>query len=201
MSHNTSSNGVSPERPASPSPDNHEEPVDDNNNNDWVDIPDNNAPPHDPSSKKVAPKQIPRLDDSDDDAGLPEVTGVVSWAKRNPGKHTIPLRVQRKRVMGPEQCRTSKDRAKNKKSRKAALYAEIAALNNERNEMLPALAKKHGFKVKLVQQRMAAASTYKKGCKVSMYRAKLHYLSKLLNKGWYFVFAVDSCGVTNEFRT
>jgi hypothetical protein len=67
--------------------------------------------------------------------------------------------------MGPEQFRTSKDRVKNKKSRKAALYAEIAALNNERNEMLPALAKKHGLKTKMVQQRMAAASTYKKSAR------------------------------------
>jgi hypothetical protein len=78
MLHNTSSNGVSPEHSVSPSLDNHEEPVDDDNDNNWVDIPDNNTPPHAPSSKKVAPKQIPRLDNSDDNAGLPEVTGVVS---------------------------------------------------------------------------------------------------------------------------
>jgi hypothetical protein len=59
------------------------------------------------------------------------------------------------------------------------------------------LAKKHGFKLKLVKQRMAAATTFKQERKASMHRAKLHYLSKSLNKGRYLCFTVDSCPDSN----
>jgi hypothetical protein len=62
-----------------PPPDSNREPVDDDNDNDWEDVPDNITPP---SPKKVAQKQIHQLGDSDDDGELSEVAGVTSWAQR-----------------------------------------------------------------------------------------------------------------------
>jgi hypothetical protein len=190
-SNGRSLSGMSPPHSDSP-PQDTEEPLDDDNDDSWEDIPDNSAPP---GPKKVAKNQIPQLGSSqtDDDGELPEVGGVTTWAQRNPGKHVVPGRVRPKCVIGPERRHTLNDRAKNKKSRKAALYAEIAELNNERNTKLPALAKKHGFKVKLVKQRMAAVSTLGKQRMVSLYRAKLHYLSKQLNEGRYCCLKIDSC--------
>ncbi|KAJ7306955.1 hypothetical protein DFH08DRAFT_975752 [Mycena albidolilacea] len=135
-----------------------EELVDDDSDNNWEDVPGKATPP---SRKQVAQKQIPRLGDSNDDGDLPDVAGVLTWLERNPGKHAIPPRDRPKCVIGPEQRRTLYDRAKGKKNRKAALYAEIAELNKKRNKKLPVLAKKHGFKLKLVKQRMAAATTFK----------------------------------------
>jgi hypothetical protein len=192
-----SERGMSPPCSGSPPQDSDtepEEPVDDDSDNNWEDIPAKATPP---SREQVAQKQIPRLGDSDDDGDLPDVAGISTWLECNPGKHAIPPCDRPKRVIGPEQRRTLYDRAKSKKNQKAALYAEIAVLNKKRNKKLPVLAEKHGFKLKLVQQQMAAATTFKQECKVSMYRAKLHYLSKLLNKGWHLCFTVDSCPDSN----
>jgi hypothetical protein len=180
-----SKRGMSPPCSGSPPQDSNtepEEPVDDDSDNNWEDVPEKATPP---SREQVAQKQIPQLGDSDDDGDLPDVAGVSTWLERNPGKHAIPPHDRPKRVIGPEQRRTLYDRAKSKKNRRAALYAEIAALNKKRNKKLPVLAKKDGFKLKLVQQQMAAATTFKQERKVSMYRVKLHYLSKVLNKGRY----------------
>ncbi|KAJ7302545.1 hypothetical protein DFH08DRAFT_826563 [Mycena albidolilacea] len=160
---------MSPPCSGSPPQDSNTEP-DDDSDNDWEDVPEKATPP---SREQVAQKQIPWLGDSDDDGDLPEVAGVSTWLECNPGKHAIPPRDCPKCVIGPEQRRTLYDQAKSKKNRKAALYADIAALNKKCNKKLPVVAKKHGFKLKLVQQRMAAATTFKQERKVSMYRLLL----------------------------
>ncbi|KAF7366582.1 hypothetical protein MSAN_00915700 [Mycena sanguinolenta] len=139
----------------------------------------------DPSTERpVARKPIPRLGGSEDEGdALPDVTGLTTWAKRNPGKHIIRSKQRGKRVIGPEQRRTLNDKAKSKKQRMAALHQDIVTLNRSRSEMVHELSAKHKFKAKLVKERLLAATTFKPERKPSLFRAKLHYLSKVLNEG------------------
>ncbi|KAF7351473.1 hypothetical protein MSAN_01579500 [Mycena sanguinolenta] len=133
----------------------------------------------------VAKKPIPRLgnavDDDDDDAALPDVPGLTTWAKRNPGKPV--LRSKPKQAIRPEQRRTLEDRAKSKKKRMVELQADIAQLNRARVSMIDELAVKHRFKLKLVKQQISASTAFKKSRKPSLIRAKIHYLTKVLNEG------------------
>ncbi|KAJ6493107.1 hypothetical protein C8R45DRAFT_927895 [Mycena sanguinolenta] len=129
------------------------------------------------SQTKVTKRPLPPLgnnaaddDDDDDDAALPEVPGLTTWAK---DKH----------VIGPEQRRTSDDKAKSKKRRMADLQADIVQHNLERRELVDELAAKHKFKAKQVKQRLTSLTVFKKSRKPSLFRAKLHYLSKVLNEG------------------
>ncbi|KAJ6487576.1 hypothetical protein C8R45DRAFT_929836 [Mycena sanguinolenta] len=132
--------------------------------------------------KTVARKPIPRLDDSEDeDVELPAVPGLTTWAKRNPGKPILCPRVRPKRGIGPEQRRTLYDRAKSRKNRIAALNEDIVSLNRSRHEMVHELSAKHKFKAKLVKQRLLGATSFKPQRKPSLFRAKIHYLSKVLN--------------------
>ncbi|KAJ6474315.1 hypothetical protein C8R45DRAFT_1103288 [Mycena sanguinolenta] len=155
-----------------------------------IDHPDDDEEWHgisgDPNIEKpVAKNPIPRLRDSDDDedALLPDVTGLTTWAKRNPGKHILRSKSRAKRVIGPEQHRTLHDRAKTKKDRMAALNQDIALLNQSRSEMVQELSTKHKFKTKLVKERLLASTTFKSQRKPSLFRAKIHHLSKVLNEG------------------
>jgi hypothetical protein len=126
----------------------------------------------------------------DDNDALPNVEGVTTWASCNPGKAVIPPRQRPKRVLGAEQRRTAKDRVKSKKRRMAALLADIAEINGDRNTCIRELATKHKFKPKLVKQRLSSITTYKKPRKISLFWAKLHYLAKVLNDGLCFVTVV-----------
>ncbi|KAF8217887.1 hypothetical protein K438DRAFT_1952747 [Mycena galopus ATCC 62051] len=119
----------------------------------------------------------------DDEGTLPEVNGLTTWASRNPRKPVQHPRERPKRVIGPERRHTLQDKLKNKKGRTAALNADLAELNKERNAKVAELAAKHKFKVPLVQQRLYGASNFKKPCKVSLFRAQEHYLAKVLNEG------------------
>ncbi|KAF8133146.1 hypothetical protein K438DRAFT_1998250 [Mycena galopus ATCC 62051] len=107
-------------------------------------------------------KPIPSLGDSDDDGALPEVDGLTTWASRNPGKPVQHPRQRPKCVMGPEQRCTLRDKLKLKKSRTAALNADLAELSKERAAKVAELAAKHKFKVPLVQQRLYGSSNFKK---------------------------------------
>ncbi|KAJ6481167.1 hypothetical protein C8R45DRAFT_933064 [Mycena sanguinolenta] len=119
--------------------------------------------------------------DDDEDVALPEVAGLTTWAKRNPGKPI--LRSKRgKRTIGPEQRRTLNDKAKSKKKRMAELQADLLQHNQARTALVDELAVKHRFKPKLVKQRLTASTVFKKARKPSLYRAKLHYLGKVLNQ-------------------
>ncbi|KAJ6447704.1 hypothetical protein C8R45DRAFT_1135765 [Mycena sanguinolenta] len=132
----------------------------------------------------VAKKRIPCLANADDDedVALPEVAGLTTWAKRNPGKPI--LRSKRgKRTIGPEQRRTLNDKAKSKKKRMAELQADLLQHNQARTALVDELAVKHRFKPKLVKQWLTASTVFKKAQKPSLYRAKLHYLGKVLNQG------------------
>ncbi|KAF8166433.1 hypothetical protein K438DRAFT_1984242 [Mycena galopus ATCC 62051] len=151
-------------------PDDSEEP--------WGGISDDTADP--PSQKGKT--MVPYLADCNE-SELPDVDGLTTWASRNPGKSVLLPRPRPRRVLGPEQRRTQSDKRKNTKSRTAALNAEIAQLNKERNAKIAELATKHKFKVPLVKQRLTATSAYKKPRKPSLFRAQEHYLAKVLNKG------------------
>ncbi|KAJ6459295.1 hypothetical protein C8R45DRAFT_1109620 [Mycena sanguinolenta] len=65
----------------------------------------------------------------------------------------------------------------------ADLQADIIQHNQERRELVNELAAKHKFKAKLVKQRLTASTVFKKSRKPSLFRAKLHHLSKVLNEG------------------
>ncbi|KAJ6451556.1 hypothetical protein C8R45DRAFT_1113426 [Mycena sanguinolenta] len=133
----------------------------------------------DPQAKVIVSKRpIPSLGNADDD-----VPGLTIWAKRNPGKPLLRSRAKERRVIGPEQRRMLDDKAKSTKKRMAALQADITQLNNQRVSMVEELATRHRFKPKLVKQRLSTATVFKKSQKPSLYWAKLHYLSKVLNEG------------------
>ncbi|KAJ6473909.1 hypothetical protein C8R45DRAFT_1103576 [Mycena sanguinolenta] len=132
----------------------------------------------------VAKKPIPRLAnaDGDDDATLPELAGLTTWAKRNPGKPILRSK-REKRTIGPEQRRTLNDKAKSKKKCMAALQVDLIQHNRDRTALVNELAIKHRFKPKLVKHRLTASTVFKKPRKPSLFRAKLHYLGKVLNEG------------------
>ncbi|KAF8190245.1 hypothetical protein K438DRAFT_1971121 [Mycena galopus ATCC 62051] len=94
---------------------------------------------------------------SDDEGTLPEVNGLTTWASRNPRKPVQHPHERPKWVIGPEWHCTLQDKLKNKKGRTAALNADLAELNKERNAKVAELAAKHKFKVPLVQQRLYGA--------------------------------------------
>ncbi|KAF8203403.1 hypothetical protein K438DRAFT_1964887 [Mycena galopus ATCC 62051] len=150
-------------------PDDSEEP--------WGGISDDTVDP--PSQKGKT--TMPYLGDCDE-SELPDIDGLTTWASRNLGKSVLLPRPRPKRILGPEQRRTQSDKQKNTKSRTAALNAEIAQLNQERNAKIAELVAKHKFKVPLVKQRLTATSTYKKPQKPSLFRVQEHYLAKVLNK-------------------
>ena len=64
-----------------------------------------------------------------------------------------------------------------------SLQEDIILLNRIRSEMVTDLATKHKFKPKLVHQRLVASNVLKATRQTSLYRAKLHYLAKVLNEG------------------
>ncbi|KAJ6489098.1 hypothetical protein C8R45DRAFT_1097421 [Mycena sanguinolenta] len=65
----------------------------------------------------------------------------------------------------------------------ADLQADIVQHNLEWRELVDELAAKHKFKAKLVKQCLTSWIVFKKSRKPSLFRAKLHYLSKVLNEG------------------
>ncbi|KAF8180068.1 hypothetical protein K438DRAFT_1445987, partial [Mycena galopus ATCC 62051] len=125
----------------------------------------------------------------------------TTWASRNPGKAVIPPRQRPKRVVGAEQRRTAKDRVKSKKKRTAALLANIAEINREREALVRELATKHKFKAKLMKQRLSSITTYKKPQQISLFRAKLHYLAKVLNDGLCFTTRLSMHEVRRRVKT
>ncbi|KAF8198232.1 hypothetical protein K438DRAFT_1584066 [Mycena galopus ATCC 62051] len=178
-----------PSRPASP-PYDDDEPwegiLNDSDEEPWGGISGNHGVDALPAPTNIVRKPFPHLGHSDDDNTLPEVEGVTTWASRNPGKAVLPPRRRPKRVVGAEQRRTAKDRVKSKKRRTTALLADIAEINRDREALVRELATKHKFKPKLVKQRLSSITTYKKPRKISLFRAKLHYLAKVLNHGLCF---------------
>ncbi|KAJ6493119.1 hypothetical protein C8R45DRAFT_1095636 [Mycena sanguinolenta] len=139
-----------------------------------VDVPQDNM--------AVAKKCIPHLANADDDedVALPEVAGLTTWVKRNPGK-LILCSKRGKRTIGPEQRRTLNDKAKLKKKCMAKLQADLLRHNQARTALVDELAVKHRFKPKLVKQQLTASTVFKKAQKPSLAKNEqldLHELRK-----------------------
>jgi hypothetical protein len=117
-------------------------------------------------------------------AGKP---GVSTWRERNPGRHVIPLRTQRKKQTAETRATAKLKRAATMKKAQD-LQADIDAINLARNKMAEEIAVKHNVKVDFVLRRLMAQSSFRAVRKVNLFNAKVHRICKKARSGKWILF-------------
>ncbi|KAJ7236139.1 hypothetical protein C8J57DRAFT_1530242 [Mycena rebaudengoi] len=119
-------------------------------------------------------------DDNPDAERLPGL-GVSSHRSQNPQYPVIPVQKCAKRPQGPNAHATAKKRCAATAKNSAALAADIAILNAERESCAQELADTHNIKIKEVRQRILASSSLPKRRAPNLWNTKMSAVAKRLN--------------------
>ena len=104
----------------------------------------------------------------------------TTWAKRNPSAKVQPLTEPRRKLTVAEKA-TRKIASAQRKESQAALNAAIAEYLQQRAEKFEEIAAEHNVKVSKIVAMVEASTHYKKGRRVTLQNAVVHFMSEKIN--------------------